>query len=139
MRGLLNKHAIITGGSRGIGLAIAQRFASEGAAVTLVGRDEARLRSAVEGLPPRSPESEELKHGFHAFDVSNMVGWEEMMKKMKDVSMLLKGVTSLPQLISRVLFAVKTNNRCTCQRSRRNTRLLAFSGGSCRISTNCQH
>lgn len=85
MRSLLNKHAVITGGSRGIGLAIAQRFASEGASITLVGRDEARLQSALESLPLQSPDSQ-VKHSFHAFDVSNMHGWVGLANKLKDVS-----------------------------------------------------
>jgi NAD(P)-dependent dehydrogenase (short-subunit alcohol dehydrogenase family) len=41
--------ALVTGGSRGIGLAIARRLVAEGAAVTITGRDKAALdRSAAE-------------------------------------------------------------------------------------------
>lgn len=44
---LANKVAVITGGSTGIGLAIAQRFASEGAKVYITGRRQAELDAAV--------------------------------------------------------------------------------------------
>ncbi len=41
------RHALVTGGSRGIGLAIGRRLAEQGAVVTLLGRDEGRLQLAV--------------------------------------------------------------------------------------------
>lgn len=45
--GLAGKTAIVTGGSRGIGFATAQRLAAEGAAVGICGRDPVRLEAAV--------------------------------------------------------------------------------------------
>jgi NAD(P)-dependent dehydrogenase (short-subunit alcohol dehydrogenase family) len=48
---LAGSHAVVTGGSRGIGLAIAHRLASLGASLSLVGRDRARLYEAVQSLP----------------------------------------------------------------------------------------
>jgi NAD(P)-dependent dehydrogenase (short-subunit alcohol dehydrogenase family) len=44
------KVALVTGGSTGIGLAIASRFADEGATVYLTGRHEAELSAAVEAV-----------------------------------------------------------------------------------------
>ena len=46
---LENKVAIITGGAKGIGLAIAKRFASEGARVVVADVDEDAGSRAVEG------------------------------------------------------------------------------------------
>ena len=48
--GLKGKTAAITGASRGIGLAIAMRFAREGANVVFLGRDEGKLLEAVKNV-----------------------------------------------------------------------------------------
>ncbi|MFZ6719629.1 SDR family NAD(P)-dependent oxidoreductase [Undibacterium sp. Ji49W] len=47
---LHGRHALVTGGGKGIGLAIAQALLSEGATVTLAGRSEATLQEAVASL-----------------------------------------------------------------------------------------
>lgn len=47
MSKLAGKVAVITGGSSGIGLATAKRFAQEGAHVYMTGRDQSRLDEAV--------------------------------------------------------------------------------------------
>lgn len=48
--GLTGKRAIVTGASRGIGLACAKGLAAEGAHVTLVGRDADALAAAAAGV-----------------------------------------------------------------------------------------
>jgi NAD(P)-dependent dehydrogenase (short-subunit alcohol dehydrogenase family) len=52
---LSGKHVLITGGSKGIGLACADAFLAEGARVTLVARDPATLASARESLAKKHP------------------------------------------------------------------------------------
>jgi 3-oxoacyl-[acyl-carrier protein] reductase len=47
---LAGRTAIVTGGTRGIGLAIARALAEDGASVVVSGRDAARLESAVSEL-----------------------------------------------------------------------------------------
>src|SRR5258707_3895682 len=48
------KVALVTGASTGIGLAIARRFAAEGATVYLTGRRKAELDAAVEQIGSRA-------------------------------------------------------------------------------------
>jgi NAD(P)-dependent dehydrogenase (short-subunit alcohol dehydrogenase family) len=48
--GLKGKVAVVTGGSSGIGLAVARGFAAEGAQVAICGRNEKRLSEAADGI-----------------------------------------------------------------------------------------
>ncbi len=43
-----NKHAVITGGSSGIGLALAREFITSGAKVSIIGRNRDKLHSAID-------------------------------------------------------------------------------------------
>ncbi|MFC6094319.1 SDR family NAD(P)-dependent oxidoreductase [Saccharothrix lopnurensis] len=55
MSGLLDdKVAVVTGGTSGIGLAIARRFVAEGAQVFVTGRRQARIDAAAAELGPRA-------------------------------------------------------------------------------------
>ena len=60
---LSNRVALVTGSSRGLGLAIAQGLAAAGARVILHGRDQARLSQQAAALPNAA--------GTLAFDVTD--------------------------------------------------------------------
>jgi len=50
MAALEGRHALITGGGSGIGAAIARALAHAGAAVTIAGRDKAKLDATAQKL-----------------------------------------------------------------------------------------
>ncbi|MEY3473866.1 MAG: Gluconate 5-dehydrogenase, partial [Pseudomonadota bacterium] len=52
---LTHKHILITGGSKGIGLACAQGFLAEGARVTLISRSADNLSRAKQQLAQQFP------------------------------------------------------------------------------------
>ncbi len=60
--GLAGRRYVVTGGSRGLGLATAQALAADGATTLLVARDPTRLADAAQALGPG--------HGFLAMDLA---------------------------------------------------------------------
>jgi NAD(P)-dependent dehydrogenase (short-subunit alcohol dehydrogenase family) len=78
---LQNKTCIVTGGSQGIGAAIASRFASEGAHVTIVGRKPETLKQACAEISVfRTSESQNI-HAFEG-DVRQDQTWSELLKSV---------------------------------------------------------
>ncbi|MBA3841150.1 MAG: SDR family oxidoreductase [Actinobacteria bacterium] len=68
MNRLDGKHVVISGAGTGIGRAIAQRLAAEGARLTLLARDEARLRDVVPGATTRACDIRDRAAVFAAID-----------------------------------------------------------------------
>jgi NAD(P)-dependent dehydrogenase (short-subunit alcohol dehydrogenase family) len=65
---LAGKHVVVTGAGTGIGRAIAQRLGEEGARLTLLARDEPRLRDVVPGATTRSVDVRDRASVFTAID-----------------------------------------------------------------------
>ena len=60
MRGLKGKVAIVTGGAQGIGYAVAERFAAEGARVIITSRDGTKAEEAAEALKKKGGDARGL-------------------------------------------------------------------------------
>jgi NAD(P)-dependent dehydrogenase (short-subunit alcohol dehydrogenase family) len=65
---LEGKHVVVTGAGTGIGRAIARRLAEEGARLTLMARDESRLRDVVPGAVTKSVDIRDRDAVLAAFD-----------------------------------------------------------------------
>jgi NAD(P)-dependent dehydrogenase (short-subunit alcohol dehydrogenase family) len=65
---LEGKHVVVTGAGTGIGRAIARRLADEGARLTLLARDESRLRDVVPGATTKSVDIRDQAAVQAAFD-----------------------------------------------------------------------
>jgi len=65
---LETKHVVVTGAGTGIGRAIATRLAEEGARLTLLARDESRLRDVAPGAATRSVDIRDRDAVRAAFD-----------------------------------------------------------------------
>ena len=87
--GLKGKRALVTGSTAGIGLATARALAAEGASVTVNGRTQARVDSAVESLRRELPSAEVT--GIAA-DLSSGAGCETMIGQLPEVDVLVNNL-----------------------------------------------
>ena len=80
LKGIESKNVLVTGAAQGIGLAVAKRFAEEGASVFIVDRVEsAQMEAALEKIRSAANSRKALIAGQQA-DVSNEVAVQEAFK-----------------------------------------------------------
>jgi len=90
--GLTGRRVLVTGGSQGIGLAVARGFLEEGATVTIVARDELRLTQAADAL---------ARHGdgavaARAADLAQRGAPEAIADEFSDTDILVNNAGAVP-------------------------------------------
>ncbi len=92
---LSGKTALVTGGSRGIGLAVAKGLAQHGANIAIIARTEKQLKHAQKQI-----QAETEKHVWtYPFDLANTnaisAPWQDVLKETKGVDILVNcaGIT----------------------------------------------
>jgi hypothetical protein len=88
--GLKHRRVLITGGSQGIGKAVARGFLTEGANVVIVSRDEGRLRNALAELTPLG-----VVQG-KAIDLAQRGAPETIANEFKDTDILVNNAGAIP-------------------------------------------
>jgi NAD(P)-dependent dehydrogenase (short-subunit alcohol dehydrogenase family) len=81
---LKNKAALVTGATAGIGLAIAQELAREGAAVTITGREQGKIERALDTIGNGAK-------GI-VVDLSNALGTEALFARLSRVDILVNNL-----------------------------------------------
>ena len=89
---LKGKRVLITGGSKGIGLAIAQAFAAEGAKPVLVSRDRANLANAVQAIEAAC----QIKPEIFEADLSQAGSAEKLHQQVGEIDVLVNNAGAIP-------------------------------------------
>jgi 3-oxoacyl-[acyl-carrier protein] reductase len=86
--GLKGKAVLITGGSKGIGLACARTFVEEGCTVHLAARDKERLEQATAGLKGKAR--------IHPVDLRDAAALDALSKACGEVDILVNNAGDIP-------------------------------------------
>lgn len=90
--GLQGKTVLVTGGSRGIGLASADGFVAEGCRVTIVGRDAGSVRRAADTLASRHGRPVESA----VADLSAPHGMQALAPRLASVDIVVNNAGAIP-------------------------------------------
>lgn len=89
---LAGKKVLVTGGSKGIGVAIGEAFAAEGANVILVSRSADALNAAADDIRSRH----QANVTTHAADLSQESAREATMARFPDIDILVNNAGAIP-------------------------------------------
>ena len=90
--GLKGKRALITGGSKGIGLAAAKGLAEEGVLPIIVSRTAADLERAVQSIKQATG----VDADFRAVDLSNGDAARSLVAEFSDIDILVNNAATNP-------------------------------------------
>src|SRR6201993_3722831 len=90
--GLRGKNVLVTGASKGIGLAIAELFADEGANVAICARNADQVGTAVKGLAAKGVKPETWEKSFRTdmmHTVNSVAAAKPFLEKSKSASIII--------------------------------------------------
>lgn len=117
---LIGKHAIVTGASGDIGAAIARVFAHHGARLTLIGRNDSKLRAALNSLPPpdKNTDGDGPAHRYVIADVTKEGSFRDIVKAASAESKVKKNgyLSKNRNLSDKILALICPRYTCKCSR-----------------------